>query len=110
MGTLAQLGSIVQVGLGSATVSSSLLRGVDGGPSSDKGLTLAAFVFGLACQATAFACLGEPAVAFVGDVFVSAIKAVFGGDVANGAVQADVVVVADEVEDDVSGVVQREGD
>ena len=82
---------------------------VDGWPSSDDGLRPAAIMLGLARQTAAFAGLGESAVAFVGNVFVSALEAVLGGDVANGAVQADVVVVADEVEDDASGVVQREG-
>jgi len=81
---------------------------VDGGPSRDDGLRRAALMLGLARQTASFAGRGEFAVAFVGNVFVSALKSILGGNVANGAVQADVVVVADEVEDDSSGIVERE--
>jgi hypothetical protein len=58
----------------------------------------------------AFAGLGELAVAGVEDLLLAAVKFVLGGDVAGGAVKADVVVVSDEIGDDPPRVVEGEGD
>ena len=52
---------------------------------SDSGLTLLAFAFGsvgLAFLLTAFASLGEFAVAFVGDGLVSSFESILGGEAA----------------------------
>ena len=86
---------------------------IDGGPfgdrCSDNWLTLHPFVLGLAFEFAGFAGLGEFAVAFVGDCFVVAFESVLGGDVADGAVESDVVVVEDEIIDDAACVVEGEG-
>ena len=44
------------------------------------------------------------------DLLVAAVELVLGRDVADGAVQADVVVMGDEVGDDAAGVVERQRD
>ena len=82
---------------------------VEGGAWSDSGLTLLLFVFGLAFLFASFAGLGELAVAFGVDGQVASFEAILGGDVIDGAVQADVVVMGDEVGDEASGVVGGEG-
>src|SRR5581483_11744798 len=55
-----------------------------------------------------FASLGELAVALVKDLLVAAVELDLGGDVADGAVQANGVVMGDVVRDDPSRVVDRE--
>ena len=77
----------------------------------DSVLTLssACIALGLAFVLTDFAGLGEFAVAFIGNGLVSSFEAILGSDVADGAVQADVVVVGGEVAHDASGVVERGG-
>lgn len=87
-------------------------RGLRRGLRSDSGLTLAlgSFVLGLALLLTHLAGLGEFAVAFLADLDVSPLESIPGRDVADGAVQADVVVVVGEVGHDASGVVEGEGD
>ena len=59
--------------------------------------------------ACAFAGLGQLAVAGGEDFRVAAFELVLGGDVADGAVQADGVVMLDVIGDDPPGVVQGQG-
>lgn len=59
---------------------------------------------------TAFASLGELAVASVEDVLVASFEFVFGRDVADGGVQADVVVMVGVFADEPPGVVEGERD
>jgi len=59
-------------------------------------------------QFAVFASLGQFAVASVVDFLSSGGEFILGGDIANGAVQADVVVVFDVIGDDASGVVEGE--
>src|SRR5206468_1866339 len=65
-------------------------------------------VLGLAQLLTALAGLGELAVAVGKDLPLTTLEPVLGGDVADGAVQADVVVVGDEIGDDAAGIVERQ--
>ncbi len=56
-----------------------------------------------------FASLGELAVAVGVDLLVAACHLVLGSDIADGAVQADVVIVLDVIEDDAAGVIKGQG-
>ena len=66
---------------------------VDGGARRDSGLSLRLLVLGLPQLLAAFAGLGQFAVACGEDFLVAAVELVLGSDVADGAVQADVVVM-----------------
>ena len=72
--------------------------GTDGGEvqggASGRLRALALVVLGLALGLAALAGLGQFAIAGVEDVAVAAVELVLGRDVADGAVQADVVVRA----------------
>ena len=74
----------------------------------ESGCALHLLVACLTHLLAAFAGLGEFAVAFGVDVFVVAEELVLGSDVADGAVQANVVVMGHEIGNDVSSVVERE--
>ena len=74
---------------------------------SDSGLTLA-FVLILAEPGTAFAGVGEFAIAGVMDHSVLAVEFVLGCDVANGTVQPRGVVVGSVIGNDSAGVVERQ--
>ena len=68
---------------------------------------------GAACWAwrmllAAFAGLGQFAIACGEDLLVAAVELVLGRDVADGAVQADGVVMGDVIGDDAAGVVERQ--
>src|SRR4051794_30630401 len=81
---------------------------VDGGPRSDGGLRRPLHELGLARLLAALAGLGELAIAVIGDLLVAVFEAVLGGDIADGAVQADGVVMDDEVRDDAPSVIEGE--
>lgn len=63
----------------------------------------------LAHVLASFTCFGELAIAIGMDGFVVAEEFVLGGDIADGAVEADVVVMGHEIGHDDSGFVEREG-
>ena len=80
---------------------------VDGG-TWDSAWRLLLFVPGLPQLFAAFAGLGELAVALGMDGLVVAEQAVVGCDVADGTVQADVVVMLHVVGDDAAGILERQ--
>jgi hypothetical protein len=80
------------------------------GRVGDDGWTGRRVVLGLAQQLAAFAGLGELAIAVGQDVLVAAVELVLRGDIADGAVQADMVVMGDVIGDDAACVVEGEGD
>ncbi len=81
---------------------------VDGRTSRFSGKT-GLLVLGLSNLFAAFASLVEFAVAFGKDFLVTAFEFVLGGDVTDGAVQADVVVMGDVVRDDPPPSSREEG-
>ena len=81
---------------------------VDGGPRRGSELKPRLLVLGLALLLAAFAGLGQFAVACVEDLLVAAFELVLGRDVADGAVQADGVVMVDVIGHDAAGVVERQ--
>ena len=82
---------------------------VDGGPRRGSELKPQLLVLGLALLFASFAGVGELAVASVEDFLVAAFELIFGRDVADGAVQADVVVMLDVIKYDAAGVVEGQG-
>ena len=66
-------------------------------------------VLSLAYLFAAFAGLSQFAVALVKDLLVTAVEFGLGRDVADGAMQTDVVVMGDVIRHDPSGIVEREG-
>ena len=82
---------------------------VDGGLRRDCGLRRRMLSLALPQETAAFAGLGQLAVACVEYLLVASVELVLGGDVADGAVQADGVVVEDVLVDDASGVVEGQG-
>jgi len=81
---------------------------IDGGLRSTGFGFRCLFVLGLSRQLTSLACFGQLAVAFVEDLLFAAFEFVLGRDITGGAVQADVVVMLDVIEDKATGVVERE--
>jgi len=79
---------------------------VDGRSGSDSGLTLG--VLSLSHLLALFPCLGEFLIALQEDVAVAAVELGFGGDVFDGAVKADIVVIGDEIGDEAFGIVEGE--
>src|SRR5258708_5922780 len=64
---------------------------------------------GLALLLAAFTCLGQFAIAGGEDFFLSAFEFVLGGEVTDGAVQTDLIVMTHEIGDQSAGVVERQG-
>lgn len=81
---------------------------VDGG-ASGVGAGLGLVVLCLPRLFAAFAGLGELAIALGMDGYIVAEELVVGGDVADGAVQAGMVVMGHILGDDAAGVVERQG-
>ena len=79
---------------------------VDGGAGGGRGCGFGAG--GLALLPAAFAGLGQLAIAGLVNLLVAAIEFVLGRDVADGAVQADRVVVQDVIGHDAAGVIERQ--
>ncbi len=74
-------------------------------------MTLAvARVLGLALLSTSFAGIGQFAVALVEDFLVTAVEFILGRHIADGAVQAEVVVMGDVFGHEPPRVVEGEGD
>ena len=86
--------------------------GTDGGEVNGGAFGIGAgfelVMAGLPHALAAFAGLGELAVACGMDGGIVAEQAVVGGDVADGAVQADMVVMVDEIGDDAARLVEGE--
>src|ERR1700676_168705 len=70
---------------------------VDGRAWAGPGWLTAGRVLSLALLFATLACLGQFAVAGVQDLLVTAFEFVLGGDIADGAVQTDLVVMGDVI-------------
>src|SRR5258708_33667651 len=64
---------------------------------------------GLALLLAAFTCLGQFAIAGGEDFFLSAFEFVLGGEVTDGAVQTDLIVMTHEIGDQSARVGERKG-